>query len=86
MSFVCFASFVMSEVVDRLGGERAMAGDDVVDIAFVNAAFNGELVFLSIVFVVIKVVEDVINDGKDGVVGEGEIGPGEDVKNSLKET
>ena len=86
MSFVSFVSFVRSEVEDN-GGERAMAGDDTFDIAFVNTVFNGELVFLSIVLAVIKVVEDVINDGKDvGVVGEGEIGPGEDVKNSLRET
>ena len=86
MSFVCLVSSVRSEVVDRLGGERAMAGDVVFDIAFVNTAFNGELVFLSIVLAVIKVVEGVINDCKDGVVGEGDIGPGEDVKNSLRET
>ena len=86
MSFACFVSFVRSEVVDRIGGERAMAGDIAVDIAFVNAAFNGELVFLSIVLAVIKVLDDVINDGKDGIVGEGETGPGDDVKNSPRET
>ena len=86
MSFVSFVSFVRSEVECRVGGERAMAGDDTLDIAFVNAVFNGELVFLNIVLAGINVVLDVINDGNVGVVGTGEMGPGEDVKNSLSET
>ena len=87
MSFVCFVSFIWSVVVDRLGGERAKAGDEAaLDIAFVNTAFNGELVLLSIVLSVINVVEDVLNDGKVGVGGERQTGSGEDVKNSLKET
>ena len=56
------------------------------DIALVNAAFNGELVLLSIALEFINVVEDVLNDGKVGVGGEEQTGSGEEVRNSLKET
>jgi len=74
---------MISEVV---GGDSAIAGDDMFDIAFVNTVFNGELVFLGIVLEVIRVAGDVIKDGKDVEVCRGDIGPGEDVKNSLSET
>ena len=86
MSFVCFESLMISEVVDRLVGESAMAGDVIFDIAFVNTVFNGELVFLGIELAVIIVVGDAINDGKEEAVCNGDIGPGDDVKNSLRDT
>ena len=77
---------MISEVGGRLGGDSAIAGDDMFDIAFVNTVFNGELVFLGIVLEVIRVAVDVIKDGKDVEVCRGDIGPGEDVKNSLSDT
>ena len=74
------------------GGESAMvAGDDVVDIdaiVFVKAVLSGELVLLvgMVTVVVITVDGEVIN----GVIVEplckGDIGPGDDVKNSLRDT
>ena len=77
---------MISEVVVRLGGDTAIAGDDMFDIALVNTLFNGELVFLGIELEVMTVTGDVIKDGKDVEVCRGDIGPGEDVKNSLRDT
>ena len=74
---------MISEVVVRLGDD---IGDDMVDIAFVNTVFNGELVFLGIGLEVISVAGDVIKDGKDVEGCRGDMGPGEDVKNSLSDT
>ena len=94
MSFVCFGSSMkLSEFGCKLGGgESAMvAGDDVVDIdaiVFVKAVLSGELVLLvgMVTVVVITVDGEVIN----GVIVEplckGDIGPGDDVKNSLRDT
>ena len=73
----------MSEVEDKLG-ERVMAGDGKSDVVFVA---NIEFVEL-VVFIIEPVdneVDEAINGG-NGVVADGDIASGEDVRNSLSET
>ena len=87
MSFVCFESFRISDVVGRvLGGERAITEDAVFDIALVRTVFNGEFVFLGIVLAVMSVEGDVIRDCNEEEVFKGDIGPGDDVRNSPNDT
>ena len=87
MSLVCFDSLSISEVVGRLlGGERAITEGAALDIALVKTPFKGEFAFLCAVLAVMSVEGDVIKDGKEEVVFKGDIGPGEDVRNSLNET